>query len=408
MMFHRNLRLDAPSFSCGEEKRGAKRQLHNPIICVILSCMKLIAQVKLLPDDEQRAYLLQTLEQANALCNWLSEQAWQLKKFRRFDLQAACYYAARERSGLSAQMVIRCIAKIADAYTLDKRAQHSFKPHGAIAYDDRILSWQTNNQRVSIWSVGGRLNIPYQAGKRQLELLAYRQGETDLVYRKGVFYLLAVCDIPDPDERDVDAALGVDLGVTNIATTSDGDIYTSATIERNRRKHQRLRTQLQKRGTKSAKRHLKKLAGRQRRFQKDVNHTISKRLVQTAERTNRGIALENLTHIRSRTRVRGKDERARHSNWSFAQLRQFIDYKARLAGIPVVLVDPKYTSQRCSACGHIERANRKSQSEFLCCVCGHTAHADVNAARNIARAAVIPPIVSETPAGVAPGTSPRL
>jgi len=356
--------------------------------------MKLIAQVKLLPDDEQRAYLLQTLEQANALCDWLSEQAWELQKFRRFDLQAACYRAARERSGLSAQVVIRCLAKVADAYTLDKRTRRTFKPHGAIAYDDRILSWQTNNQRVSIWSIGGRLNIPYQAGARQLELLQYRQGETDLVYRKGAFYLLAVCDIPDPDERDVDTALGVDLGVTNIATTSDGKTYTSATIERNRRKHQRLRTQLQKRGTKSAKRHLKKLAGRQRRFQKDVNHQISKRLVLDAERTNRGMALEDLTHIRSRTRVRGKDERARRGNWAFAQLRQFIAYKAALHGVKVWVVDPRYTSQRCFACGHTERANRKSQSEFLCCACGHTAHADVNAAKNIAWAAVIPPIVS--------------
>src|SRR5690606_3923893 len=100
-LLHRPLRLEARSFSCGEEKRGAERQLHSSHICVILSYMKLIAQVKLLPDDEQQAYLLQTLEQANALCNWLSEQAWELQKFRRFDLQAACYHAARERSGLS-------------------------------------------------------------------------------------------------------------------------------------------------------------------------------------------------------------------------------------------------------------------------------------------------------------------
>src|SRR5690606_4416762 len=98
--------------------------------------------------------LLQTLEQANALCDWLSERAWELQTFRRFDVQAACYHAARERSGLSAQVVIRCLAKVADAYRLDQRAQRTFKPHGAIAYDDRILSWQTTKQRVSIWSVG--------------------------------------------------------------------------------------------------------------------------------------------------------------------------------------------------------------------------------------------------------------
>lgn len=358
--------------------------------------MKLIAQVKLQPDNEQRAALFETLEQANALCNWLNEQAWEQRKFRRFALQTATYHSARERSGLAAQVVIRCLAKVADAYNLDRNTQRTFKSHGAIGYDDRILSWYTDQHAVSIWSVSGRLHIPYRAGERQHELLRYRQGESDLVYRKGEFYLLATCEIPDPDERDVDTALGVDLGVTNIATTSDGDIMTQDAIEKNRRKHQRLRTDLQQRGSLSAKRHLRKLVGRQRRFQKDINHQISKRLVQVAERTHRGIALEDLTHIRSRTRVKGSENRARHSNWAFAQLRQFIVYKARMAGVRVWVVDPRYTSQRCVACGHIERANRKSQSEFSCCACGYTAHADVNAANNIAWAVVMQPIVSET------------
>jgi IS605 OrfB family transposase len=355
--------------------------------------MKLIAKVKLLPDDEQRAHLLHTLEQANALCNWLSKRAWELKKFRRFDLQAAVYHQARQHSGLSSQIVIRCLAKVADAYRLDQETQRTFRPHGAIAYDDRILSWYTDRQRVSIWSVGGRLNIPYAAGERQHDLLQYRQGESDLIYRKGEFYLLAVCDIPDPDEKDVEDALGVDLGVTNIATTSDGDMQTSEAIERNRQKQQRLRTQLQKRQTDSARRKLKRLAGRQRRFQTHVNHQISKRLVENAERTHRAIALEDLTHIRSRTRAKGANNRARHSNWAFFQLRKFVTYKAKMRGIPVRLVDPRYTSQRCFACGHIEKANRKSQSQFSCCACGHTAHADVNAANNLAWAAVMQPIV---------------
>jgi IS605 OrfB family transposase len=194
----------------------------------------------------------------------------------------------------------------------------------------------------------------------------------------------------------VDTALGVDLGVVNIAADSDGNTHTSEPIERNREKHQRLRNQLQKRQTDSARRKLKKLTGKQARFQRNTNHVISKRLVAQAERTNRAIALEDLTGIRARTRVKGKQQRARRSNWSFAQLRDFVTYKARRAGIPVKLIDPAYTSQRCSACGHIERANRKSQSEFSCCVCGHTDHADVNAAQNIAWAAFNQPIVGRS------------
>jgi IS605 OrfB family transposase len=121
---------------------------------------------------------------------------------------------------------------------------------------------------------------------------------------------------------------------------------------------------------------------------------MSKALVARAKDTKRGIALEDLSDIRERTRLR-KAQRARHSNWAFAQLRQFISYKAALAGVLVFIIDPAYTSQRCSACGHTERANRPTQAHFCCVSCGHTASADTNAAINISRAAVIPPSVSE-------------
>ena len=367
--------------------------------------MKIIAQVRLYPNPEQVSALKQTLERANAACDYISERGWQAHIFRRYDLQNLTYYDVRQRFDLTAQMVIRCLAKVADAYKADRTTQRSFKPLGAIAYDDRILSWEYDNQIVSIWTVEGRQRMNYGAGERQRHYLQFRQGETDLVYFNGMFFLLAVCDIPDPDDKDVEGALGVDLGVTNIATTSDGDISTSEAIEKNRLKQQRLRSELQQVGTRSAKRKLKKLSGRQSRFQKDINHQISKRLVSEAERTNRAIALEELTHIRTRTRVKGRENRAKHSNWAFAQLRQFIDYKARMAGIPTIFVDPRYTSQRCYECGHTERANRKTQDQFLCCACGHVAHADINAAKNIAlRAVVNPPIVASdlgaTPASV--------
>jgi len=373
--------------------------------------MKLIAQVRLYPTKDQYAALKQTLETANAACDFISARALRAQVFHRYGMQNLTYYEVRERFNLSAQMVIRCLAKVADAYRLERRTPRTFKPLGSIAYDDRILSWYTDRNEISIWTVDGRQRIPYGAGERQRELLQSRQGETDLVLFNGMFFLLATCELPDPEPRDVAEALGVDLGVTNIATTSDGDVLTSQPVEHNRQRMQRLRSDLQARGSLSAKRHLRKLAGRQRRFQKDINHQISKRLVAEAQRTNRAIALEDLTGIRARTRARGAEQRARHSNWGFAQLRQFIDYKARLAGVPVVLVDPKYTSQQCACCGHIEKANRRSQSEFLCCACGQAAHADVNAARNIAlRAEVMPPIVSDASAlaDVAPETSPRL
>jgi putative transposase len=148
------------------------------------------------------------------------------------------------------------------------------------------------------------------------------------------------------------------------------------------------RRALQSVKTKSAKRHLKRLSGKQRRFQKDVNHRISKRLVATAKRTGRGIALEDLKGIRERVRVRGAAQRARQSNWAFGQLRQFVSYKSQRAGVWLVTVDPRSTSQRCSACGHTERANRRSQAQFCCVVCQFATSADYNAAVNIERAVV--------------------
>jgi len=353
--------------------------------------VKLTAQVRLYPTKEQAAALKRTLEVANAACNYISERAWETKTFKRYPLQSLTYYEVREKFNLTAQVVIRCLAKVADAYRLDTKTQRTFRPLGSIAYDDRLLSWYTEKSAVSIWTVNGREYIPYGAGERQRELLAYRQGETDVVYFNGMFFLLAACDIPDPDERDVEGVLGVDLGVTNIAADSDGNFYTGAHGERNRQRMHILRSNLQACGTRSAKRHLKRLAGRQRRFQKNINHVISKRLVETAQRTNRAIALEDLTGIRARTRARGADQRARHSNWAFAQLRTFIEYKAKLAGVPVILVDPRHTSQQCSRCGFVDKRNRRSQSEFLCLSCGYADHADTNAAKNlISRAACQP------------------
>ena len=345
--------------------------------------MKLTNQIKLKPTEAQAASLKRTLEIANDACNYISDRAWDTQTFGQFKLHHLVYAEVRAKFGLSAQVVVRCIAKVTDAYKLAKKTKRAFKPHGAIAYDARILAWYTDKRIVSLWTVDGREKISFLAGKRQMELLECQKGESDLCLVAGQFYLMTTCELEAPTPDDVSSFLGIDMGETNIATTSDGEIMTSTLVEQNRKRHQRLRNELQSVGTKSSRRRLKALRRKQARFQKDVNHQISKRLVATAKHTQRGIAVEDLTGIIARTRVNGKERRAQRSNWSFAQLRTFLAYKAQRMGVPFVAVDPAYTSQRCHACGHIEKANRRSQSEFLCQSCGHTAHADVNAAYNI-------------------------
>src|SRR5438105_9097196 len=143
-----------------------------------------MAQVKLQPTKEQARLLKQTTEQANAACNAISEIAWKMKTLKQYDLQKLLYKKIRVKFSLSAQVVIQCIKKVADAYKLDTEKKRTFKPLGSIAYDDRILTYRTDKQFITIWTVGGRQHISYLCGERQKKLLQSRQGESDLVFHK--------------------------------------------------------------------------------------------------------------------------------------------------------------------------------------------------------------------------------
>ena len=345
--------------------------------------MILTAKIKLITDKLQGDALKRTLETTNAACGFLSKMAWDQKVFARFKLQKIGYAACRQNfPALSSQIVIRAMAKVADAYKLDKKTMRTFKPHGAISYDSRILSWNLASQTVSIWTVDGRLKISFAAGKRQLELLGFDRGEADLCYIGNEWYLFVSCKFDDPKPIDVVDVLGIDLGIVNLATDSDGVTYSGTSVEINRKKFSHRRRNLQRKGTKAAKRKLKQISGRQARLQSDVNHVISKRVVNKAKDTSRSIGLEDLTGIRERVTVR-RAQRARHANWAFFQLKSYISYKAACAGVPVIYVDPRNTSRCCNVCGCIDKANRRSQSEFRCVTCGRVDLADHNAALNI-------------------------
>ncbi|MDO9713998.1 winged helix-turn-helix domain-containing protein, partial [Paracraurococcus lichenis] len=196
------------------------------------------------------------------------------------------------------------------------------RPHGAIVYDQRILSWK-GPDRVSILTLGGREVMPWVAGAYQQARLAFPRGQADLVYRDGQFFLFVTVDVGDVPPGDPEGFLGVDLGRKNIAVDSDGDGFSGAHIANLRNRHARLRTKLQKKGTQSAKRLLRQRRAKERRFAADVNHRISKALVRKAKDTGRGIAFEDLKGIRERTTVRKAERRAHHS-WAFAQLRSFV------------------------------------------------------------------------------------
>ncbi|MFZ1005716.1 MAG: transposase [Candidatus Sulfotelmatobacter sp.] len=344
--------------------------------------MKLTVQVRLMPTGEQAIALRETMEAANAAADRLSEIAWKAQEFRRFPLHRLGYRAVRDEFPLSSQVVCLLTAKVADAYKLDRRVQRKFRPHGSIAYDLRILSVNVLPKSVSIWTVGGREKMSFVCGAREIALLAYPRGESDLIFRHKKWFLNITVEVPEEKEIEAIDALGVDMGIVEIAHDSDGKNYSGSTLNKVRHRSRSLRRKLQRKGTKSAKRMLKKLSRREANFARNTNHVISKSIVQNAKRTNRAIAIENLDGIRSRVRARRRQRTKLHS-WAFAQLGSFLEYKAKLAGVPLVRIDPRDTSRRCGKCGHTEKANRKSQSVFSCKSCGYTANADFNGAGNI-------------------------
>ena len=256
--------------------------------------MKLTLQLKLVPTHAQAETLTRTLAATNKACDFISQVAWDSPTFGKFALQKACYQDVRETFGLSAQMTIRALAKVGDAYKLDIKTKRTFRPMSAIAYDDRILSFALPDSSVSIWTLDGRQSIPFVCGASQRALLPFRQGESDLAFVRGKWYLFATISIDDPDMIEVDGVLGIDLGIVTIATDSDAETHTGAIVERVRKQHAGRRAALQSVGTKSAKRRLKKLAGRQKRFQSNENHRISKHVVAKAKHTKRSIALEEV------------------------------------------------------------------------------------------------------------------
>ncbi|MGG7568833.1 RNA-guided endonuclease InsQ/TnpB family protein [Streptomyces sirii] len=365
--------------------------------------MKVVTQVKLMPEADQAAALRSTLRTVNEAACWVSVVAFERGVPREYELRKHTYAELKAR-GLGAQAAQHVIKKTRDAYTTlkanikagnlgkpgSKRRRKveskpiSFRPEAAQPYDDRCLSWQLDAQTVSIWTIAGRLkNVRFACSPDALKMLhEHRKGESDLIERNGAFYLIATCDIPETEVYEPDGFVGVDLGIVNIATTSTGYRAAGRGLNRHRARQLALRKKLQSKGTKSAKRLLKKRSRKEARHTANVNHSISKTIVTTAERTGRGIALEGLTGIRDRVRHR-KDQRTSLHSWSFHQLASFVEYKAKRAGVPLVYVDPEYTSRQCSECGHIDRKNRVDQATFACRSCGFLAHADDNASHNI-------------------------
>jgi len=340
-------------------------------------------KVKLNTNEIQHSALLRTMNTFNDICNDISNQAFEAKEYQKVQLHHMVYRGQREAlPDFSSQLVVRAIGVVSDSYKV-KRNRHQrnfFKKTSAVVYDDRVITFRDSGT-VSIWTNDGRMEIPIQVYDK--DRFKFRRGQVDLVYQNNKFYLLCNLEIPTASAYDAKGVIGIDLGVNKIAVSSLGDVFSGEHIEKKRKQYHAHRQRLQKRGTRSAMRRVKKAGQKESRFRRDVNHVISKLLVTKAKALGYLLALEELTNINKRVTVK-RVNRSQRMSWAFAQLRSYIAYKAELYGVPLAIIPARYTSQTCSECGHCEKANRKSQSLFLCVSCGHTENADFNASKNIA------------------------
>ena len=353
--------------------------------------MKLTTVVRAQPEEPQA--LLSMMRQFNAACNWLSSLAFTEGIFRWLPLQRRSYHELRQRFGLTGVQATVAIRKVADAYKTDRKVprrfhplgamplhRHSYRPDGTLRVYGQVIRWTARVGLTLPRNTPGAL----------------------LVYRGSRFFIQQPLETPETPPYEATDYLGCDLGVVNILADSDGTTYSGGRVNGLRKRHAKLRARLQSKGTHSSKRLLQKRRRKESRFARDVNHCISKQVVAKAEGTGRGIALEDLQGIRDRTTVR-KAHRRQHYSWSFYQLRSFIQYKAQLQGVPVILVDPKNTSRTCPVCGLVDKANRVSQALFSCVGCGFGGPADTIAAGNIAhRAAVLSRVHSNGPYAASP------
>lgn len=334
-----------------------------------------------MPTDEQANLLLDTMKEANTVCNAISDVAWEKKIFNNFKLHHEVYHNYKATFKLSSQILVRCIAKVADSYKLDKKTKREFRPLGSIGYDSRIMTYKPNDI-VSLWAIGGRIKIPFVCHNRNY--LPYIKGEADLVYKKGKFYLFQTVDVPEQDVDDIESFIGVDFGLTDLVVTSDGVKHSADWINSYREQKQKVRSSIQRKGTRSSRRLLKRLSGKERTTATILNHTISKSLVQSAKEQGKGIAIEDLTNIRFTSKRRNKKFRTKLGRWNFGQLRNFLTYKSLLNGVQLVVVEPAYTSQTCNCC---KRIGKRTNKVFKCtnqnCEVD-VLDADYNASLNIA------------------------
>ncbi len=331
--------------------------------------------------------ILPTLRAYTDAFNFASKHAFQKRIKKNFALHKETYDDIRRQFLLPAQLAVSVIAKSAEGVSsvLAKKDKYPSCPQSAlqsIRYDHRSYSFLKGQNSISLLTIEGRKVVPLLIPKHYEEFFSsWERGSAELILKKEKVFLHITFTKQVEDAPRSEASskvLGIDRGIRNIAVLSNNKFFGGKFLLRTIRRFQRLRSSLQKKGTRSAKRHLALLSGREKRFRADLNHQISKAIIESLAPGDI-IVLEDLSGI-SKNRNSGRALRAAIGRWSYFQLEQFLRYKAEFKGIHLVKVDAAYTSQECSCCGFVCRENRKGNS-FRCKRCAFALNADLNASR---------------------------
>jgi putative transposase len=327
--------------------------------------------------------ILPTLVSYTKAFNFVCQKGFDKKEKNGINLHKLCYYDTREY--LPSQLAISSRMKATEALkgVFAKQKKYITCPKSklcSVRYDKNSYTLFLDRKQVSLLTISGRKRYAIIIPEYYQELFKiWKNTSADLCVKNNAVYLHIVFEKDITDTQPNGRLIGIDRGINNIAVVSTNKFFGGGQVKNTANRYRRLRKKLQKKGTKSAKRHLVKLRHKERRFRADINHQISKQIINSLN-SGDTIVLEELTGIRNK-RLR-KEQRTMINSWSYYQLEQFLIYKAMEKGIGVKYIDARYTSQRCNKCGHICRNNRKQHS-FECRECGFRLNADLNASRNI-------------------------
>lgn len=350
--------------------------------------MKLIRTVKL-KLDVPVSDLYSTFENYTKAYNYVCSLGWSDNDFNGISLHHKSYKTIRDY--LPSQLAISARMKATESLKMcirrkrkNKKVRKPSSKLCSIRLDACSFNvWFEKNQ-VSILTINGRKKYEINIPEYFKQYINWKRGSAELFIRKNKVFLNITFnkEIEDPIVTSTPYIIGIDRGINNLAVSSDNKFYKGNHVNRVCNKYNYLRGKLQSCGSRSAKRHLKKLSKKENRFRRDANHCISKKIVNSLPE-NSIIVLEDLKYIRQRTKSWSKDLNRKLNSWSFSQLEQFLLYKSQTKGILVEHVSAYYTSQKCSNCGFTHKDNRLNQPTFKCKKCNFQLNADLNAARTI-------------------------